>query len=57
MHVNEGIVDAQTPLLSETKALWNSEKRNYTDDSDTTDSPVDVFPMRAWLPGILRGRC
>ena len=55
MHVNEGIVDAQTPLLSETKALWNSEKRNYTDDSDTTGSSVDVFPMRAWLPGILRG--
>lgn len=50
-------MDAQTPLLSETKALWTSEKQSYTDDSYATESPVDVFPMRAWLPRMLRRRC
>ena len=46
MHVPEGIVNAETPLLSETKALWTTEKPGSTDESGAVETPVDVFPMR-----------
>lgn len=44
----EGKVNAETPLLSEGKALWNSGKERFTEGSDSMETPVDIFPMRTW---------
>lgn len=32
--------------MSETKALWTTEKPGSTDEFGAVETPVDVFPMR-----------